>query len=138
MNGYIKLFKIYFLSYNSIKTFFCDVFPLFNLKKLEGLSKDDLELVIPLLIIFSVRYTDRLRFQFKFAVRPVNGPRKNAITYARLMALNFINILRYRSHSPINIFMDCDAFNNLESPVNLYIHYYDELVARTETEFAGY
>jgi hypothetical protein len=47
-------------------------------------------------------------------------------------------ILRYRFYNPINIFVNCDTFNNLESPVNLYIYYYNELVARTETEFADY
>lgn len=54
------------------------------------------------------------------------------------MALDLMTVLRCRSHSPINIFVDCDALDNLESPVNLYMHQHDELVARAETELAGY
>jgi hypothetical protein len=138
IDGCTKLLKTHFSSYDSTKTLLRGALQLSDLDKLEGLSEDDLELVSPLPTIFCITYTDRLLLQLKFVVRPANGPREDAITHARLMVLDLMTVLRCRSHSPINIFVDCDALDNLESPVNLHIHHHDELVARTETELADY
>jgi hypothetical protein len=87
---------------------------------------------------FCVIYTDRLRPQLKFAVRPANGPREDAVIHVRLMSLDLTTVLRCRSHNPIEIFVDCDALDNLESPINLHMHHHDELVFRTEKELTRY
>jgi hypothetical protein len=46
--------------------------------------------------------------------------------------------MRRRSRRPISFFLDCDAFDSLESPINLHMHHDEELVARTETELKEY
>jgi hypothetical protein len=132
------LLKIYFPFYGSTEILFYNIFQLSNLDKLEKLSENDLKLVNPLSTIFYIIYTDRFRFQLKFTVRSVNEPPKDAIIYIRFIILDLIIILKYKFHNPINIFVDYNTFNNLESPVNLHIYYYNELVARTEIEFADY
>jgi hypothetical protein len=77
---------------------------------------------------------DRNYPKLKLAVKPASGPREDSIKHARLMVLDYATVLRHRSDGPIKIFVDRDALDNLESPINPYIHHHDELVARTEPE----
>lgn len=72
------------------------------------------------------------------AIKPGYGPKDDAILHGRLIALDLLSSLSSWSSNPVDVFLDVETLDSLENPVNLNMHYHEELVARTEEELENY
>lgn len=52
--------------------------------------------------------------------------------------MDFLHFLGSESRNPINVFVDIDALDDIRNPMNLNLHYHEELVARTKEELDSY
>ncbi|KAH8885283.1 hypothetical protein GQ53DRAFT_696167 [Thozetella sp. PMI_491] len=66
------------------------------------------------------------------------GPREDDILHGRLLALDFLNCLASWSTSPVEVLLDVDALERIQSPANLKVHFHEELVARSNEEVENY
>ncbi|KAI1169847.1 hypothetical protein F4777DRAFT_162423 [Nemania sp. FL0916] len=72
------------------------------------------------------------------AIKPVYGPKEDAILHGRLLALDLLIFLGSASNNPVDVFFDVDVLDEIESPVNLNLHYHEELVDRNKEELKSY
>lgn len=72
------------------------------------------------------------------AVKPAYGPKEDATLHGRLVALDFLTFLGGMSRNPVNVFLDVDTLDDIENPMNLNLHYHEELVARNKEELRDY
>lgn len=74
----------------------------------------------------------------KLAVRPEYGPRQDAELHALLMGWDFANCLSDWAQAPVRVFIDYDSLEEVQNPVNLNVHFHEELVTRSKDEVATY
>lgn len=74
----------------------------------------------------------------RMAVRPAYGLRADAELHALLMGWDFANCLSDWAQAHVRVLIDYDSLDELENPVNLNVHFHEELVTRSEDEVAAY
>ncbi|PSS00887.1 hypothetical protein BD289DRAFT_501132 [Coniella lustricola] len=94
-------------------------------------------------IIDSHRLVDRAlndeeKELLKRCIKPRNGSKEDALTHARLLALDYLSTLRTQCSRPFVTYVDGVAWDHLESPINLKTHYHEELVFRTAEELNSF
>ncbi|KAI0545600.1 hypothetical protein F4679DRAFT_560570 [Xylaria curta] len=82
--------------------------------------------------------TEHDRHLLEFAIKPAYGPKDDARLHGRLVALDLLNFLSHGSSDPVDVFLDVDALDSIENPVNLNVHHHEELVARKQEELESY
>ncbi|KAI1110050.1 hypothetical protein F5Y14DRAFT_455441 [Nemania sp. NC0429] len=82
--------------------------------------------------------TEHDRKLLEFAIKPAYGPKEDARLHGRLVALDFVNYLTAGRGLPVNVFLDVDALDDIENPMNLNLHYHEELVPRSKEELESY
>ncbi|KAI0098190.1 hypothetical protein GGR51DRAFT_538526 [Nemania sp. FL0031] len=90
-----------------------------DLDKIEGLAEHD-------------------RYLLEFAIKPAYGPKDDAELHGRLVALDLVTFLGDGPSNSVDVFLDADALNDVENPMNLNLHYHEELVARNKEELESY
>ncbi|KAI1744680.1 hypothetical protein F4680DRAFT_233395 [Xylaria scruposa] len=82
--------------------------------------------------------TEHDRHLLEFAIKPAYGPKEDARLHGSLVALDLLNFLGHASSDPVDVFLDVDALDSIENPVNLNVHHHEELVARNQEELESY
>lgn len=72
------------------------------------------------------------------AVRPAYGPRGDAELHALLMGWDFANSLSDWALAPVRVLIDYESLDELQNPVNLNVHFHEELVGRYQEEISDY
>ncbi|KAI0868313.1 hypothetical protein GGS24DRAFT_482790 [Hypoxylon argillaceum] len=115
-----ELLELYFPSYeDSYKLLRGGFLQQSDLDKIEGLTKQHRDLL-------------------EFAIKPANGPKEDAILHGHLVALDLLAFLRCWSSNPVDLFLDIDTLDDIEMPMNLNLHYHEELLARSQQELGEY
>ncbi|KAJ4127287.1 hypothetical protein NW754_013714 [Fusarium falciforme] len=74
----------------------------------------------------------------RLAIKPDYGPEEDAFLHRELVAWDHAAALNEWLHSPVEVFIDLDGFEEVHNPVNLFFHRQEELVARSEKELLRY
>ncbi|KFA71018.1 hypothetical protein S40288_10414 [Stachybotrys chartarum IBT 40288] len=82
--------------------------------------------------------SDQERLLLKKACKPGYGPKLDAVAHCRLVALDFVTSISTRMGASIEAFLDIESLNELENPVNLYLHHHEELPSRSLAELEEY
>ncbi|KAK7217736.1 hypothetical protein V2G26_005739 [Clonostachys chloroleuca] len=80
------------------------------------------------------------------ATKPINSHKEQSKKHARLMAWDLAGCLthwskEYYRSSPapkVEVLVDYDSLEEIQNPVNLHLHYHEELVSRTNDEIERY
>ncbi|KAJ4185137.1 hypothetical protein NW755_008580 [Fusarium falciforme] len=74
----------------------------------------------------------------RLAIKPDYGPEEDAFLHRELVAWDHAAALNEWLHTPVEVFIDLDGFEEVHNPVNLFFHRQEELVARSEKELLRY
>uniref|UniRef100_A0A0B7KHW6 Uncharacterized protein n=1 Tax=Bionectria ochroleuca TaxID=29856 RepID=A0A0B7KHW6_BIOOC len=80
------------------------------------------------------------------AIKPIHSHKEQSKKHAELMAWDLANCLthwskKYHGSSPapkVEVLVDYDSLEEIQNPVNLHLHYHEELVSRTNDEIERY